>query len=309
MNNCFNIENFDGQILENELMSKHTTYKIGGVARYYVKVNNTKSLKKLFIYCNENNIKWLIIGNGSNVLISDDGLDCLVISLEGDFKDIRYFENDNSYLVGAGVLLNKFANECIKNDCGGFEFAVGIPGSVGGAIKMNAGAYGHCISDRIDSVDLIDGFGYVTNKKANEIDWDYRYSSIGDDEIIIFAKFSVDLINDHTKEKSKSIIEENKQKRKSTQPLDYPNCGSVFKNPKNNSAAKLIDEAGLKGLAVGGAKVSEKHANFIINSDSANAKDVVELIQKIQKNVYNKSGIKLKPELKFLGFDDKCSLY
>lgn len=300
-------DNFDGKVFEMEPMSAHTTYKIGGPASFFVYVNSSVYLKKTINACNEAKVNWTVVGRGSNLLVSDSGYKGIVIMLGRDFKE--YSLNDNVYSVGAGVSLARLVNDAFRKANSGFEFAVGTPGTIGGAVKMNAGTKDDWIGSRVISVTLLKG-GEVITKCADEIEWGYRHTSIGSDEIILFADFKV------TPLKSQIEINELKanmdgilDRRRSVQPLNKPCCGSVFKNPEGLSAGKLIEDAGLKACKCGGAQVSKKHANFIINTGRATALDVVTLIKHIQKVVFETYQVKLMPEVRFLGFSEECSLW
>ncbi|MDO5329432.1 MAG: UDP-N-acetylmuramate dehydrogenase [Coriobacteriia bacterium] len=300
--------NFDGDVFEMEPMSVHTTYKIGGPASFYIYVNSIEYLKKILAACKVANINWTIIGRGSNLLVSDHGYKGIVIMLGRDFKKFEY--SDSVYTVGAAVGLSRIVNDAFRHTYSGFEFAVGTPGTIGGAIKMNAGTKTDWIGSRVLSVTLVDSNGEVVTKNGNDIDWDYRKSSIKDDEIVLFVDFNVTALSeDKEKYELKARMDGILERRRKSQPLNKPCCGSVFKNPSSHSAGMLIEEAGLKGCKCGDAEVSRKHANFIINRGRATATDVVTLLRHVQSEVYDIFDIKLYPEVKFLGFDEECSLW
>lgn len=292
------------------LMANHTSYKIGGPAKYFAEVSNIDDLLTVIDWAKNNKIEWFVIGSGSNLLVSDDGFDGLIIKLVEDFCQITYNQEQNLYICGAGVSLGKLVNFCKSNSLIGSEFLCGIPGKIGGAVKMNAGLKTDWISSLIKWVKILNNDGSVCAYDKNEITWKYRHSSIDNDQIIL----EVGIRLNKAKDKEEQVVSIKKiesllKTRKEKQPYQYPSCGSVFKNPENHYSAKLIEDAGLKGFCLGGAQVSEKHANFIINKDKASAKDIVYLIQKIQNAVYKKNGIMLYPELKFLGFNEECSLF
>lgn len=303
-------EKFNLLVKSNVPLADFTTYKIGGPAKYFVKVKNFEDLEFLLEYAKEHNINWFIIGGGSNLLISDNGFDGLVLKLAGDFDSIYFDESDNSIVCGAGTSLSKIVNYYIKNNFLGSEFLCGIPGKIGGAVKMNAGLKTQWLSSLIKWVKVLNNDCSIIKLNKNQIDWDYRYSSIKSDQIVLEVALDYKNANsDKDIQDAQEKIEELLAKRKNSQPYNFPCCGSVFKNPEGEFSAKLIEEAGLKGLTIGGAQVSEKHANFIINKDGAKAKDVVDIIQKIQIKVHEKNDIMLKPELKFVGFTEECSLF
>ena len=304
------IRNFNGEIIQGESMSAHTSYKIGGKAKYYIIVNDITSLKNTLTFLKNNNIDYFILGGGSNLLISDEGYDGAIIRLEGDFRSIEFDSLSKNYKVGAGLSLAKLVNTTKANFHKGFEFAIGTPGTVGGAIKMNAGTQDHWISSQLLECEILDENNDVVSKSVDEIEWGYRYSSIADSEIVLSAVFNVEVLTN--KEEKDCLINKMNNRltfRKEHQPLNHPSCGSVFKNPPGNSAGRLIDSLGYKSRQFGGAMVSSKHANFIVNINNAKAHDVIFLIKDIQKKVYDKYSVKLIPEVKFLGFNESCSLF
>lgn len=303
-------DNFEGHIKYDEPMNKHTSYKIGGPAKVFVRANTVDALRQLILKCKELKIPYMVIGKGSNLLFSDEGYDGVIITLSGNFKSIKYYEDKQTYIVGPATLLSSLVNDALKRSVSGMEFAVGTPGNIGGAIKGNAGTVDKSISDILISVKTMDQNGEITTKPANTIDWGYRYSSIKDDEIILEAEIKVnklDHINDiqALNDNMNSIM----TRRHKVQPLNFPSCGSVFKNPQGYSAGKLIEDCNIKGMRIGDAMISAKHANFIVNVGHAKAADVVELINIAQENVYKKFNVKLIPEVKFIGFEKSCSLF
>ena len=277
-----------GEVINNANLKDYNTYKIGGIAKYLVKPNSVENLKELINYLKENNIKYFILGKGSNVILPDENYDGVVIILE-KLNNIEI--NNNIVTVESGCSLNKLINTLINNNLSGLENLYGIPGTIGGSIIQNAGCLGTTISDYLESVT------YLENNKINEIkkeecNFSYRNSLFKNDKnkIIISTKFK---LNNGNKDEMMEIVKTNMLNRKNKQPLEYPNAGSVFKNPENTSAGKLIEDNNLKGYNVFGAYVSEKHANFIINKDNATSKDIIELINKIQKIVKNNNKIEL----------------
>lgn len=280
-----------GELLENEPLKKYNTYKIGGKAKYLIKPYNISSLKKLLEYLNNKKIKYLLIGKGSNIILPDEDYDGVVILLD---KLNKIEIKDNVAIVEAGAILNNFINECINNSLGGLENLYGIPGTVGGAIVGNAGCNKSEISDNLIEITYLKNDNIITKNKKNCL-FEYRNSEFKNkkDIIILSAKF---LLEYKDKECMKNTIKNNLIKRKKSQPLEYPNAGSVFKNPTNNSAGKLIDKAGLKNYNIGGAFVSDKHANFIINKNNATSKDILSLIKYIEKEISEKENINLELE-------------
>lgn len=307
MNEFVNIDNYKDGMLFDEKMSKHTTYKIGGPARIFTEAWTISHLQLILENAKNENLKVFIIGGGSNLLVSDDGFDGIVIKLNNGFNEINLDESNNVYNCGAAVKTSNLVKNYLTNTHQGAEFLAGIPGSIGGAIKMNAGRKEAWISSIIENITTIDLDGNIIERNVDEFNWGYRYSSIKDDEIVLSANLKYEKCTDISAiEKEVARLNE---ERKSSQPIGKLCCGSVFKNPKDNSAGKLIEEAGFKGKSVGGAKVSDVHANFIINENNASASDVLNLIQQIQTAVYDKFDVKLIPEVKFLGFNEKCSLF
>lgn len=286
---------FKGNISISEPLSRFTTFRIGGPADYYLEPKDREDLVNLVKYLNEINYPFIIIGNGSNVLISDEGIRGVAINLEFGFNKIEVFKN--FVFAEAGIRLSKLVDVCIEHSLVGIENLAGIPGTLGGAILMNAGAYGGEISDYILKVEIFDGDS-IRFLSKEECGFAYRKSNL-EGKIILSAEFQ---LQTGDKEKAKARRKELLLKRNQSQPVELPNAGSIFKNPPNNFAAKLIEKAGLKGLTVGGAKVSEKHANFIVNFNNASANDVLELMKIIQESVYQKFGILLEPEIKMFGF-------
>lgn len=287
-----------GEILINEPLAKYSTFKIGGPADIYIAPKDVDELLRLIQYLKEQGIDFIVLGNGSNVLISDEGFRGAVINLESGLNFIRIEEG---YVVaGAGVKLAKFVDFCIENGFQGVEMMAGIPGTLGGAIIMNAGAYSAEISDHLVDVDVIRGLNLVRLKKE-ECGFGYRTSNLSKD-VVVQARFK---FPHGDVEEMKRIRREILIKRNQAQPVNFPNVGSIFKNPPGNYAGKLIEEAGLKGIQIGGAQISEKHANFIINKGNATAKDVLELIKLAQQKVYEKFGIGLELEIRLIGFKEE----
>lgn len=284
-------------------MSSYTTFHIGGIADYVVTPENEEQLAKLLHLIKEENVDFVVIGNGSNILVSDKGFDGIVIQLGDKFSSFVIKDKDESGVyvdVTAGMRLSRLGNELAASSIEGFEFATGIPGTIGGAVMMNAGAYGGEIKDIIKSARVMDFDGNVKELSRDELELGYRTSIIAKKNyIVISAVFD---LKKGDREKIKSNIKELALKRREKQPLEYPSAGSTFKRPEGYFAAKLIEDAGLKGLSVGGAQVSEKHAGFVINKKDAKAMDVIRLTDEIKEKVYDKFGVKLELEIKKIGF-------
>ena len=280
-----------------ESMANHTTFKIGGNAPLYIEVNKPSQLSQIVKLCKEENVEYFILGNGSNLLVSDKGIDYVVICLKGDFKNISLLDNNTLY-CGAGASLASLCREAEKNGLSGLEFAWGIPGTVGGAAYMNAGAYGGEMKDVVYSVHHIDKEGNLGTIKSSDLNFSYRHSIYKENGYIIIG-ITVKLKLDN-KNEIRNKMDDFMDRRKSKQPLEYPSAGSVFKRPEGNYAGTLIEQCGLKGKTIGGAQVSEKHAGFIINIGGATCNDVQQLIEHIQSTVKDKTGYVLEREIIFL---------
>lgn len=282
--------------IENEPLKKHTSFKIGGNAEIFVEVFSVDQLRAVLDACKENNIPLFVIGKGSNLLISDTGMKGVVLSLEGEFKEISIKEN--KVISGAGVSLSRLCNFALGNALSGLEFGFGIPGTVGGAAYMNAGAYDGEMKNVIESVTHITRDGRIETLTAEELDLSYRHSIYKtNDNIILFV--TVELTpKDATEIKDK--MDDFMNRRKSKQPLEFPSAGSVFKRPVGNFAGTLIEGCGLKGKTIGGAQVSEKHAGFIINIGDATCKDVLDLVSFVQKTVKDETGYDLEREIIYI---------
>lgn len=282
--------------IENEPLKKHTSFKIGGNAEIFVEVFSVDQLRAVLDACKENSIPLFVIGKGSNLLISDNGMKGVVLSLEGEFKEISIKEN--KVISGAGVSLSRLCNFALGNSLSGLEFGFGIPGTVGGAVYMNAGAYDGEMKNVIESVTHITRDGRIETLTAEELDLSYRHSIYKtNDNIILFV--TVELApKDATEIKDK--MDDFMNRRKSKQPLEFPSAGSVFKRPVGNFAGTLIEGCGLKGKTIGGAQVSEKHAGFIINIGDATCKDVLDLVSFVQKTVKDETGYDLEREIIYI---------
>lgn len=286
------------KVLLNEPMTKHTTFKIGGNADIFIYVNNAEELSEIIKTLNSNNIPYFMVGNGSNLLISDFGIEGAVIKLDGDFKNIKLI-NEDTIECGAGVSLSKLCIFAQKNSLSGLEFAYGIPGTVGGAVYMNAGAYGGEIKDVIVSANSITTTGQNNYIEKDLMDLSYRHSIYENNgDTIVSARFKLKKSDPlHIKEKMGEYM----SRRKEKQPLEYPSAGSVFKRPIGNYAGTLIQTCGLKGKAIGDAMVSTKHAGFIVNKSNASCQNVIDLIDHIKAVVLENTGIALECEIKAIG--------
>ena len=284
-------------VLTDEPMSRHTTFKIGGNADYFLTPETEKQTLDILSLLNKNGIPYFILGNGSNILVGDNGIRGAVISL---YKNMNRVLCENTEIYAeCGALLSRVSAAAAAEELTGFEFASGIPGTVGGAIYMNAGAYGYEIKDTVKSVRYIDENHSVKEICGGDCNFGYRTSIFtNSNKIILGCRFNLKKGNI---DEIKAAVAELTLKRVSKQPIDKPSAGSVFKRPEGHFAGGLIEAANLKGFSVGGAQVSEKHAGFIINTGGATAKDVVTLIEHIKKTVYEKFQVMLEPEIKMIG--------
>lgn len=286
--------------LMNESLKKHTTYGIGGPADLMIFPKSKQDLIKVIEIINENKIQLTILGSGSNVLVSDNGIRGAVISLKNSLKKIEV--DDNILYAECGTMLGKIVKHAVKNNLIGLENLNGVPGTLGGALIMNAGAWGGEISENLVHVEIMNSKNEIQKIQKKDLNFSYRQSSFNKDDILLSAKFNL-------KKADKDIIKENfieaQSGRKKSQPLNKRSAGSLFKNPKNNSAGKLLDEAGLKGFSIGDAKISEKHANFFINDGDASSRDMLMLIKKAHKEVKDKFNVNLSLEVKLMGFNEK----
>ena len=278
---------------QNEPMSLHTTFKIGGAADILITVDHIEALQTAVAACRDSGVPYMILGNGSNLLVSDDGIAGAVIMLDGDFKEISV--DGDVITSGAGAKLSRLCTAALENGLSGLEFAYGIPGSVGGAMYMNAGAYGGEMKDVVLSVTALTPEGELREYPADSLALGYRTSVFKTNgNIILFSKYKL-----HTDEKEaiKARMDDVMDRRKSKQPLEYPSAGSVFKRPEGAYAGTLIEQCGLKGKTVGGAQVSEKHAGFIINIGGATCDDVMRLVTLVQETVKAETGYFLEREI------------
>ena len=285
------------RVLEAEPMSRHTTFRIGGPADLFVAPENTDEIKKLIAICKEEKMPYFILGNGSNLLVSDKGYEGVVVQLYRGFGQITV--QGDEIRAQAGALLSGIAAVARDGALTGFEFAGGIPGTLGGAVVMNAGAYGGEMKDVLKKVTVLTPSGEILTLQAEELHMGYRTSVIKEAGYIVLE--AVISLEKGDPEAIRSRMQELSGMRTSKQPLSYPSAGSTFKRPEGYFAGKLIMDSGLRGYQVGGAQVSEKHCGFVINTGNATAKDVTTLMADVQRIVMEKFGVKLEPEVKFLG--------
>ena len=284
------------EIKKNELLKNHTSFKIGGPADEFCEVHNEEEIKELIKYAKEKVIPYTIMGNGSNLLVGDKGIRGLVIKLAKGFENIEVI--GDKIIAKSGILLSRLSNAAFENGLSGIEFASGIPGTLGGAVYMNAGAYGGEMKDVIEKVTYLSN-GEIKTAEKGELDFGYRHSRFtGTEDIILSAELQLKKAD---KTEIRAMMDDFKERRCSKQPLSMPSAGSTFKRPEGYFAGKLIEDAGLKGKAIGGAQVSEKHSGFVVNTGDATAQDVLDLIKFIQDTVYEKFGVKLETEVKMLG--------
>ncbi len=286
-------------VLKDEPLSRHTSFKIGGPAKYFIEPCSASDIKEIIVFCKAKNMPFTIIGNGSNLLVSDEGFKGVVICIAKRMRGIKTY-GERIY-AEAGALLSSIAREAGANSLTGFEFAGGIPGTLGGAVVMNAGAYGGEMVQVLESAEVLDKEGNLIILKNKELELGYRTSVIPKKEYVVVAA-TLKLTKTDDPESIWAAMQELLAKRREKQPLEYPSAGSTFKRPEGYFAGKLIEDAGLKGFSVGGACVSEKHSGFLVNKGGATARDVLELIEHVKKTVFEKFGVELEPEVKMLGF-------
>ena len=284
-------------ILIDEPMSRHTTFRVGGPADFFVTPKAKEEVRDVVRICKEAGMPYYIIGNGSNLLVSDAGYRGVIVQIYKEMNEVKV-EGD-LVKAQAGALLSGIAAKALWAELSGFEFASGIPGTIGGACVMNAGAYGGEMKDVLESVTVLTGEGKIIELGRNELELGYRTSVIAKKGYIVLG--AVLKLERGDGEKIKTYMDELKEKRVTKQPLEYPSAGSTFKRPEGYFAGKLIEDAGLRGFQVGGAQVSEKHCGFVINRDHATAADIMELMRQVQIRVKENSGVDLEPEVKRLG--------
>ena len=289
-----------GKLIEDEPLYKHTTYKVGGPARIYLAVKDIESLVKTIKYCRKHRIKYMIIGRGSNLLFSDKEYEGIIISLNENFNKVKI--NGSIIKAQAGVSMISLAYQAAKIGLSGFEFMGGIPGSIGGGIFMNAGAYKYDIASVVKSVTLLNEKSEVVTYNKEQMKFSYRHSICQDNHKLIILEAEFELTAKDPNE-IKAVLDKRKERRMTTQPWNMPSAGSVFRNPENKAAWQYIDECGLRGYEIGGAQVSPKHSNFIVNNGYASAKDIYDLIMLVQQKVYEKFNIELKREVGLVNWE------
>lgn len=277
----------------NEPLSRHTTFKIGGNAKVLVEINSENALAEIVRFLRENKIRFFILGKGSNILADDDGFDGVILKISSKFSSVTV--TDDTITCTAGTPLSELCIKALDNSLSGLEFAYGIPGTAGGALYMNAGAYGGEMKDVIVSARYLDVNGNVVSIDAEDMNLSYRHSIFSENTDNIIIDMTIKLTKgDKTEIKAK--MDELLQKRKDKQPLDFPSAGSTFKRPEGSYASLLVDQCGLKGMSVGGAQVSEKHSGFVINTGGATFADVKALTDKVKEIVQEKTGYILELE-------------
>lgn len=288
-----------GKVIENEPMYKHTTYKVGGPAKIFVKAKDIDSLIQTLKYCRDHDIKRMVIGNGSDLLFSDKEYDGVIISMKS-FDDVKM--NGSTIVAQAGVSMIALAYSSAKAGLSGFEFMGGIPGDMGGGIFMNAGAYKYCMADVFKCARVLDDELNVITLSKEDMEFSYRHSVLQKHPnwIILDATFEMTAKDPG---EIRKVLDKRKKRRMSTQPWNFACAGSVFRNPDEKPAWRYIDEAGLRGYEIGGAQVSPKHSNFIVNNGYASAKDILDLIRLVEKTVYEKFEVKLHKEVILVNWD------
>ncbi|SET14876.1 UDP-N-acetylmuramate dehydrogenase [[Clostridium] polysaccharolyticum] len=291
----------EGQLKEAEPMKRHTTFRIGGPARFYAVPKTEEELTAVIQMCRQYQMPFFILGNGSNLLVSDEGFDGVIIEIKEQFAYYTVEEKEDRTFVtaGAGILLSRLASEVAKRSLKGFEFASGIPGTLGGAVAMNAGAYGGEIKDCIVSAKILTRDGCVKVLYKEDLELGYRKSIITRTaDIVLEAAFAFEKGNE---EEIHAQMKDFNRRRREKQPLEYPSAGSTFKRPEGYFAGKLIMDAGLRGFRVGDVMVSEKHCGFVVNVGNGTATQVKELIEQVSLKVENQFGVRLEPEVRFVG--------
>ena len=285
------------KIYVNEKMEKHTTFRIGGPADYFVMPSDVTDVKAVIELCEQEKVPYYVVGNGSNLLVGDKGFRGVIIQIASNMNQLQ--ADGEVITAQAGCSLAQIAGKALDEELAGFEFAAGIPGTLGGAVRMNAGAYGGEIKDVLESAVVLTKEGKVMELSANEMEFGYRTSIIERTGwTILGGKIR---LHKGKREEIKAVMDDLRERRVSKQPLEYPSAGSTFKRPKGYFSGKLIQDAGLRGFRVGGACVSEKHSGFVINIDHATATDVVSLMEQVDEKVRAQFGVGLEPEVRRIG--------
>lgn len=287
----------EGQVLFEEPMKRHTTFRIGGPAEIFVMPKTTEEVGKALAICRQEKLPYFVLGNGSNLLVSDQGFRGVIIQMDRNMEEITV--NGTEIRAAAGALLSSIAVAARRASLTGFEFAGGIPGTLGGAVVMNAGAYGGEMKDVLRKVTVMTQEGEIRQIPAEELEMGYRTSLVKKaGYLVLGATIS---LKEGNEEEIRALMKELSEKRTSKQPLEFPSAGSTFKRPEGYFAGKLIMDSGLRGYQIGGARVSDKHCGFVINAGDATAADVVALMEHVTEVVREKYGVTLEPEVKFLG--------
>lgn len=287
----------ENSIFENENMANHTTFKCGGNASLYIAPNSTDELVKVLEVLRNENYPYMVIGNGSNLLVKDSGYDGAIVEVDKKISEIDV--RGEEIIVEAGAKLSKVATIAMENDLAGFEFAHGIPGNMGGAVVMNAGAYGGEMKDVLKWVKVVDQNGEIKTLENEELELGYRTSRVMKEKMIVLEtciKLELGVMGDIAE-----VMALLMSKRKASQPLEYPSAGSTFKRPEGYFAGKLVQDAGMKGYRVGDAMVSDKHSGFVINCGNATATEVIQVIKDVQAKVKEDFGVDLEPEVRIIG--------
>lgn len=286
-----------GPVLFDEPLSKHTSWKIGGPADVFLLPTRLEHLVRIMEITKEHNIPWYVIGKGSNLLVRDNGLRGVVIKLADNFADLEF--NGQTLKAQGGRSFVSAAKHAIREGLSGLEFATGIPGTVGGAVMMNAGAHGGEVKDVLIDCHVLTPEGQVVHMKHSDLHFDYRYSHLKDHPgVVVDATFR---LRPGDSAEMSERVKAWANRRKTTQPLAMPSCGSVFRNPEGSHAGYLVEQAGLKGTVIGGAQISELHGNFIVNIGGAKAADVIALIELVQQTIHDRYGYDLHPEVRIVG--------
>lgn len=281
-----------------EPLNKHTTFKVGGSCKLFIEISSIEDVCKIVSFCSNNSIKYAILGNGSNVIVSDEGFDGVILHFGRDFSNVEVL-SDGKIKAYSGAFLKSVCNKALENSLTGLEFAYGIPGSVGGALLMNAGAYGGEMVDVVTSAEYVTSEGVLKSISVKDMELSYRHSIFCDIEGCVIVSVTIKCSKgdyDTIKSKMNELIKARNEK----QPLEYPSAGSTFKRPQGNYASKLIDECGLRGFSYGDAQVSEKHCGFVINKGKATCNDILKLTDEVIRIVYEKTGYTLELEPKIL---------
>lgn len=292
---CEYVKNEGISYIENEPMALHTTFKIGGPARLAVFPKNENEISEVIKKCKEENVRYMVVGNGSNLLVDDEGIDAVVILLGKGFGEVKLID-DTTIFAEAGATLMKVCRFALENGLSGLEFAYGIPGSCGGGAFMNAGAYGGELGDVMFRCDHIDKDGNKGSLEGDDLKLAYRHSAYYENGCVITGAYFK--MQKADKEEIKAKMDDYMSRRRDKQPLEYPSAGSTFKRPEGNFAGALIEQCGLKGKSVGGAEISTKHAGFVINKGGATCKDVLDLCKKVADTVKAEKGIELEMEVR-----------